>query len=179
MDKLQPDGPGTKRKRILRVLLPCLAALCALGIFASSSLSGTASGGMSQQVAVWVTGQEDLPPDSQVEGVIRKLGHLAEFALLGLLLYLAFRAWGRLRAATLGWPLLAGLAVAVCDETIQLYVPGRHSSVLDVWLDGAGVLLGMMLGLAAAAVLHRARRKKRGAPKTARPISENGKEQTQ
>ena len=37
--------------------------------------------------------------------------------------------------------------MAVIDETIQLYVPGRTSSTLDVLLDFSGVLCGLFVTL--------------------------------
>ena len=40
-----------------------------------------------------------------------------------------------------------GIAVALADETIQLYTPGRSSSVWDVWLDFSGVMAGILVGL--------------------------------
>lgn len=45
------------------------------------------------------------------------------------------------------WPLFVGLLVAVLDETVQLYVPGRSSSVRDVLIDFGGVLCGLFAAL--------------------------------
>ena len=42
-------------------------------------------------------------------------------------------------------PFFIGLMTAVCDETIQLFVPGRSAEVRDVLIDAAGVLLGAAL----------------------------------
>ena len=39
--------------------------------------------------------------------------------------------------------------IPLCDESIQLLVPGRSGQISDVWLDFAGALTG----LAAAALL--------------------------
>ena len=36
----------------------------------------------------------------------------------------------------------AGLLIAFCDETIQLFVPGRSGQVSDMWIDVSGYLLG-------------------------------------
>ncbi len=148
----RPGKPGVHRHRVLRVLLPCLAALCVLGIFAASSLSGKVSGGLSRQAAAWLSGENNLPPNSPLEGILRKAGHLAEFALLGLLLLLALRAHGKRGLRAPGISLPAGLAVALCDETIQAFVPGRSSSVTDVWIDLAGFALGVGAGWLAAVV---------------------------
>ena len=62
---------------------------------------------------------------------------------------------GALTAAALrtgthfSWPaaLLPGTLAALCDETIQLFVPGRSGQITDVWLDTAGYLTGALLTL--------------------------------
>jgi VanZ family protein len=36
-----------------------------------------------------------------------------------------------------------GLAVACIDETIQIFTPGRASSLIDVWIDASGFALGL------------------------------------
>ena len=43
--------------------------------------------------------------------------------------------------------LLPGTLAALCDETIQLFVPGRSGQIADVWLDTAGYLTGALLTL--------------------------------
>ncbi len=73
---------------------------------------------------------------------VRKAAHFTEFAILGVLAGLTFSAW-----RTRGWLLpgaMAGLVAALCDETIQLFVPGRTGKLPDVWLDAAGVSAGLL-----------------------------------
>ena len=41
----------------------------------------------------------------------------------------------------------SGTLAALCDETIQLFVPGRSGQIADVWLDTAGYLTGALLTL--------------------------------
>ena len=38
-----------------------------------------------------------------------------------------------------------GLAVACIDETIQIFTPGRASSLTDVWIDTTGFALGIVV----------------------------------
>ena len=71
--------------------------------------------------------------------VLRKLAHLAEYAVLGALLA---RALPELAA------LWVGIGYAVGDEVHQHFVPGRHGSVLDVAIDASGVLAGILLSRA-------------------------------
>lgn len=75
------------------------------------------------------------------EHVVRKLGHFSEFTALGMLLCLRFYPEGR----PLSLPLAFGILTAMTDETIQLYVPGRSSEVMDVWIDTGGICFGMLL----------------------------------
>ena len=69
--------------------------------------------------------------------VLRKGAHVTEYAILGLLL---LRAVGRELPA-----LLIGVAYAITDEVHQHFVQGRHASPVDVAIDSAGILLGIVL----------------------------------
>ncbi|MEA4965874.1 MAG: VanZ family protein [Oscillospiraceae bacterium] len=73
---------------------------------------------------------------------VRKAAHFTEYLILGALLVRTMRAWeiaDPLPAA------FAGLLVALTDETIQRFVPGRSGSPIDVWLDFSGVVAGLLL----------------------------------
>ena len=71
--------------------------------------------------------------------VLRKIGHFAEFAILGALFLRALRD---VPAAV-----LAGAAFALTDEVHQMFVSGRQGSVLDWLIDTAGVVAGVALAL--------------------------------
>ena len=67
--------------------------------------------------------------------VLRKIAHIAEYALLGALLY---RATRRAPAA-----LLLASAYAVTDEIHQTFVPSRHGTPVDWLIDTAGAAIGV------------------------------------
>jgi VanZ family protein len=69
--------------------------------------------------------------------VLRKLAHLAEYAVLGALLYRALR---REPAA-----IALGSLYAVTDEVHQTFVSGRQGSPLDWLIDTVGVVAGALL----------------------------------
>ena len=69
--------------------------------------------------------------------VLRKGAHVTEYAILGLLL---LRAVGRELPA-----FLIGVAYAITDEVHQHFVQGRHAAPVDVAIDSAGILLGIVL----------------------------------
>jgi VanZ family protein len=69
--------------------------------------------------------------------MLRKTAHVAEYAILGALLYRAVR---REPAA-----IALGSLYAVTDEVHQSFVSGRHGSPLDWLIDTAGVIVGAAL----------------------------------
>lgn len=82
---------------------------------------------------------------------LRKAAHFSEFALLALLFC------GRHRLVHRNMPphlMGFGLAVACIDETIQIFTPGRASSLIDVWIDTAGFALGFVVIFAVCTIYH-------------------------
>lgn len=69
--------------------------------------------------------------------VLRKAAHLAEYAILGAVVFRAVRHG----------PLAVALAsaYAATDEVHQTFVAGRHGSPIDWLIDTAGVVAGVVL----------------------------------
>lgn len=80
--------------------------------------------------------------------VLRKLGHLIEYAVLALLLLRAFGAHGLSPRSRSTAAALISLLYAVLDEYHQSFVPGREGSPRDVLLDALGIGLGIGIRLA-------------------------------
>ena len=74
---------------------------------------------------------------------LRKAAHFSEFAALGMTLGWMFGMLSRRRLWQYSLPLFCGAAAACIDETIQIFSPGRYSSIIDVLIDCSGVLTGM------------------------------------
>ena len=83
------------------------------------------------------------------EHQVRKLAHMAEFAALGFFLTLCLRVYTKRLIAFCAWPLLFGLFIAVCDEFLQRFIPGRSSSIKDIFIDFTGVCGGTAVAIAA------------------------------
>jgi VanZ family protein len=85
-----------------------------------------------------------------VHSIIRKVGHLGEYAVLGMLLWRALRQ-ARLRdAGSSFWRvavavLLISAAYAATDEFHQSFLPTRTPSVRDVMIDTCGSLIGLSI----------------------------------
>jgi VanZ family protein len=84
-----------------------------------------------------------------IHTVIRKLGHVSEYAILALLLWRAVRSGSALHmkmSLLFGAVLLASALFAASDEFHQSFVKSRTPSVRDVLLDVAGAFLGLLIG---------------------------------
>ena len=109
-------------------------------IWGNSMMPGWISGAISNFLAALFHGG-DLPVTGG--GLLRKLAHLSEFASLGF--WLALYAWlkGERGFHLLCMSLLGGLLTACVDESIQMITPERGPSLVDVWIDTCGVVIGM------------------------------------
>lgn len=92
-------------------------------------------------------------------GLLRKMAHFTEFACLGMLLWWRFSMNGHRRGDLFCRALLGGVLAACVDETIQIFVDGRASSLIDVWIDICGTAAGMLILLFGHHVLKRKKHK--------------------
>jgi VanZ family protein len=86
--------------------------------------------------------------DAQVRGVqylIRKCGHVSEYAVLSVLLWNARRS-GRVRRSfgqCARFAVLVSALYAATDEFHQSFEPSREASVIDVLIDTTGAVAGI------------------------------------
>ncbi len=101
------------------------------------------------------------PPQPLLDLLLKKSGHFLGYGVLAVLLR---RAFGRGRAAVIGGgagdsrspagrrpaqvgaaALLVTVCYAISDEFHQSFIPGRNSSPVDVMIDTAGALAGLLV----------------------------------
>jgi len=130
------------RKRIVAALIAANLIL----IWGNSLLPGELSGKISACVTELIGKMLGISPGESMagHGLLRKLAHFSEFACLGLLLTLRLGMDGQQGRNLICQTLLGSLAAACVDETIQIFVNGRGSSLIDVWIDAGGAAVGMM-----------------------------------
>ena len=130
-------------------------------IFLMSAMPGDVSGAQSGTVVRILLalhdalfGHAELSPQalSLLETLVRKAAHMAEYAVLALLLCHAMRLSGMKRPARRA--LLVCLVYAATDEFHQSFVGGRGPSPVDVMIDTAGAALAM----AARGIIQKLRR---------------------
>jgi VanZ family protein len=78
------------------------------------------------------------------EIVLRKLGHVAGYLVLTLLLLRALRRSGV--ASAVPAAMATALAYAISDEWHQSFVPGRGATAHDVGIDGIGIGAAALAG---------------------------------
>ena len=132
------------KKRIFSLLIACNLAF----IWGNSAMTARQSGDLSGALLLELLELFPFLAGENAHYILRKLAHFSEFAALGLLSSARKRLDGKLFPAFF----LFGLAPACIDETIQLVVPGRASSLVDVWIDTAGFACGCLILLGFAII---------------------------
>ena len=167
LDKTSPvplSKPNAKRKGLIRLLRMkrfwaglLLAALLALGIrviFSFSQMEAEVSNSLSKEVTSQIQAWTDKffsinPNDSfwqhDLNNIVRKVGHVIEYFLLGLLVCSFFQVITRRQWLTLPLSLLACFGIAMFDERLQYFAEGRGPRMSDVWLDTGAAAIGILL----------------------------------
>ena len=155
----------SKKRQLLQWVLGVVIVLVMLMIFLFSAQSGDQSSNVSKKVldAVigwfkplmnWLTGRQMTY--GQLVHIIRKLGHFGEYALLGLLLWMMGKVSRWKHPVKVA--LISAVAYAATDEIHQVFSANRGPSVNDVWIDGAGAMVGILLAVAIYMIVRQIRR---------------------
>lgn len=132
-----------------KVIFIILTIACLSFIWINSSLDGVessgVSGGVMGAINKFIMSLGFKKEFS--EHLIRKTAHFTEYAGLSFLLTTDFKLFYHDVKYYWNKVLFSGLLVAVIDETIQLFPKGRSSSVVDVWIDFAGVFSAFVVTL--------------------------------
>ena len=164
-----------KINTVVRVIAAVLAVIWMVRIFSYSSASGEASMQTSRSVCFDIVSSfNDLMHlgwdedriqgmSRSIEKIVRKSAHMAEFAVLGILVGTACDAWryvGGLPETSaertgfrsfLRKSLRGVIAFLICviyacsDELHQTFVDGRSGEVKDVVIDVSGALIAIIL----------------------------------
>ena len=122
--------------------------VCTLFIWHNSLMPATESSAQSMSVLHHLDAVLEWLglPVTVGHSVLRKLAHMMEFALLGVLWEAAMVTgnMGQKSGYSVQSACTLCLLTAMVDETIQVFVPGRGSQVTDVWIDFAGACLGVL-----------------------------------
>ena len=139
----------SKRKLLwVRIILTALGVLAVGFIFCNSMMDADESTVQSDATMGWLSGLlkslgfKDIEMTSHF---IRKTAHFVEFFTMGALLSGAVYSYVLSVKRMLLIALPLGLAVAVCDELIQLGSAGRSCEIGDMALDFSAVLTAALI----------------------------------
>lgn len=165
----------TKFYRLLRWLPPVLW-MGFIFIGSTDLLAGAHTSRFVIPFLRWLLGADfTLEKAEYIHHLIRKAGHLTEYAVLGVLWWNALgglKTFADERGSGRFWTaILLASCYAASDEFHQSFIPTRTANVTDVCIDTVGALLGLTGLIALRKVL--ASRRKRAA--TLRPDSPAGR----
>ena len=141
------------RNRIIRWLLVLLAMA---GIYFLSSQTAPESNALSGKTirALMLLFRHDFPAlslaeqnliISSLQSVVRDAAHILVYLLLGILCMLALLAHDWKMKNRILMTLVIGIGYAFFDELHQYFVSGRAFEFYDIFLDGSGLLLGIIM----------------------------------
>lgn len=78
---------------------------------------------------------------------VRKLAHVFEFFVLGVLMVLTLQAYMINKVRVIIYSFASSVFVAMIDELIQTMIPQRAGTVIDVAIDTIGIIFGILLVL--------------------------------
>jgi VanZ family protein len=87
---------------------------------------------------------EDIPQLFKGEDIVF---HIIEYAILAILINRAFKAYfmGQSYLGRFIWVFIVSIIYAISDEFHQSFIPQRTASILDINLDGIGILIANLL----------------------------------
>lgn len=134
------------KRKIKGIICVILCVLWVAFIFSNSFDSGNRSSAKSGAVVAVLQWTVDIFTDDVTvdEGFVRTMGHFSEFAILGFLVLLTVKMFTEKYLQNVFIALFTVLAVAVTDEFLQLFSDGRVADILDVLVDFAGAVTGML-----------------------------------
>lgn len=143
-----------KHRKAAGIGFALAAAMTVVFIFSNSlqsaEISGAVSGGILKAINSWIEARGLITISEQL---LRKCAHLFEFGILGLFASSATLLLSHPTAKSFTSPAVAtatASVIAICDETIQYFVPGRACLITDMLID----TLGAAIGTATVTLIH-------------------------
>ena len=137
------------QKKILKIIL---IVIWMITVFIFSGQKGTESGNTSRKFTIEIirilTGKNIALDDPFIEGiqlVIRKLAHFSVYAIGGFLIMSYAYTTEKTQKEKILYSIAFGGGYAITDELHQFFIPERSARVLDVIIDTAGVIAGVLM----------------------------------
>ena len=126
--------------------VPVIVWVILMFLGSTDYLSGAQTSRFLTPFLVWLNPHISYRSIEIVHVVVRKLGHVTEYAVLAVLLWRAFRLGTHWQINLSMLFLIVSMACAlfaISDEWHQSFIPSRTPSARDVLIDIAGALIGI------------------------------------
>jgi VanZ family protein len=144
--------PSTKEKGretmdkvriVFRRILIVMLVIWMISVFGLSNQNGEASGNLSMKVANFFAHGDTVEAEN-IEPIIRKVAHMTEYAVGGMIFYGITLTYPKLTTKKRVFiSVIFAVLYASSDEVHQLYISERNGSIKDVIIDTCGALLGI------------------------------------
>lgn len=135
------------KSNLKRVLFTMITAFCVGFIFSRSLMPGNKSGEESSKILMILNSISEFFGFGTVftHNFVRKCAHFTEFAILALMAFNMYKSYALKIKMVALLTVCSYFLVAMVDETIQFFVPGRACQFTDVIIDFTGGTLGMII----------------------------------
>lgn len=146
MDERIDAARSAAASRVLRYWLPVLIMLGVMYYFSTDVFSADNTRSIIEKIFLWFRPHASAHAMAVFNYFVRKSLHFAEYAILGAILFRAFRADGtaRWRLRWAFYSLVTAVSWALLDELHQALTRTRGGSVLDSLLDSSGALFALV-----------------------------------
>lgn len=141
------DKAASRRAARVRRYGPLLLWMGFIFFASTGEFSASNTSRIIRPLLIWVFPRITEESLALAHFIVRKLAHLTEYAIMGLLAARAFR-YSSHRTLRSQWFLFSLLLVALyafSDEFHQLFVPSRTGSIYDSFIDITGGLIALLL----------------------------------
>ena len=119
-----------------------LLILWMLFIFVMSHNSAVSSSNQSSLITDFISKIFRIEDIEVLEFIIRKIAHLFEYFVLGLLMINYFKKYNNINYLFVS--MLLCIIYAFTDEIHQLFIPGRNGNIKDIFIDSIGSLVSVI-----------------------------------
>ena len=151
------------KKEQIKVLKILLIVIWMIIIFIFSAQQGNDSGDTSRKFTAAIiriiTGKKIEPNDPFIEAIqllIRKFAHFTIYSIGGFLIMNYTYTTEKTKKEKILYSITTGGCFAITDEIPQFFVPGRSARILDIGIDTAGVITGVIVYLILRKVIEKA-----------------------
>ena len=142
-----------KLPRFVKYWLPTIVWMALIFIGSTDVLSAEHTSRFLVPILRWLDPQISWATLNAIQTIIRKLGHVTEYAILAALMWRALRGgttWKSKTSILFAIVWIACAVFAASDEFHQSFVPSRTASFRDVMIDICGALIGLSICVALA-----------------------------